>query len=105
MISKLILLFNYMLSQGLTIQEANQLSCIAFQESRVQYTALNFNTNGTTDYGLFQINEIHLKTCNTTPKKLLTFKGNSKCAIQLYKEQGLEIWSTYKKCEVKDGSK
>ncbi|KVC39107.1 BapC protein [Burkholderia pseudomultivorans] len=36
------------------------LRAIAWQESRNRPTALNKNTNGSVDYGLMQINSIHL---------------------------------------------
>jgi soluble lytic murein transglycosylase-like protein len=38
------------------------LRAIAWQESRNRPDALNKNTNGSTDYGIMQINSIHLST-------------------------------------------
>lgn len=38
------------------------LRAIAWQESRNRPEALNKNTNGSVDYGLMQINSIHLPT-------------------------------------------
>lgn len=38
------------------------LRAIAWQESRNRPDALNKNTNGSIDYGLMQINSIHLST-------------------------------------------
>jgi len=38
------------------------LRAIAWQESRNRPSALNKNTNGSVDYGLMQINSVHLST-------------------------------------------
>lgn len=94
-------LFNYLLISGLSHQEATQMTCLAFEESSLRPTAIHKNSNNTTDYGLFQINEVNIAACNTESKKLLTFEGNVSCAIKLYKEQGAEIWSTHRRCNGK----
>ena len=93
---KLILLFNYLISLGVTRPEAEQLTCLAFEESSFNEKAIHINNNKTKDFGLFQINSIWKKTCNTD---LLTIEGNVKCALELYYKEGPEIWATYRRCK------
>ena len=56
---------------------------IAYIESRINMDAIpRINSNGTIDYGLFQINSIHW---DTTCKQydITTVVGNTKCAIKI----------------------
>ena len=55
----------------------------------------HYNTNGTLDWGYFQINTVHLKRPGLNLRDLLDCKANIDFAFQLYKERGFEPWSTF----------
>lgn len=73
---------------------AAKMVCIAYEESKFKTDAINYNTNGTTDSGLFQINSVWANKCDN----LFNLNDNIECAIVVYKQQGLTAWSTHKKC-------
>ena len=74
------------------------VTCLAKYESHFKPNAVNDNENNSHDYGLLQINSIWLKTagCNTSVKNILDPEQNAKCALKIYKTQGLTAWTTYK---------
>jgi hypothetical protein len=56
----------------------------------------HYNSNGTLDWGYFQINTVHLKRPGLNLRDLLDCKANIDFAYQLYREQGgFTPWSTY----------
>lgn len=55
----------------------------------------HYNTDGTLDWGYFQINTVHLKRPGLNLRDLLDCKANIDFAYQLYSERGFEPWSTY----------
>ena len=56
----------------------------------------HYNSDGTLDWGYFQINTVHLKRPGLNLRDLLDCKANIDFAYQLYKEQGgFTPWSTY----------
>lgn len=56
----------------------------------------HYNTDGTLDWGYFQINTVHLKRPGLNLRDLLDCKANIDFAYQLYTEkQGFTPWSTY----------
>lgn len=55
----------------------------------------HYNTDGTLDWGYFQINTVHLKRPNVNLRDLLSCKANIDFAYQLYLERGFQPWSTY----------
>ena len=71
--------------------------CTAQYESSFYEQASNHNANGSTDYGLWQINSIHLGSsgCASTASALYVGATNAKCALEIYKEQGLGAWYGY----------
>ncbi len=70
--------------------------CVAKHESSYYTGATNTNTNGTTDYGLFQINSYYWgKTCDATASELMNPSVNAACAKIVYKQQGLNAWYGY----------
>jgi len=73
------------------------VTCLAAHESNFMPQAVNENANHTLDYGLLQINSVWLKKtgCNTIANKLLNPINNAKCALKIYKTQGLTAWTTY----------
>jgi hypothetical protein len=55
----------------------------------------HYNTDGTLDWGYFQINTVHLKRAGVNLRDLLDCKANIDFAYQLYTERGFQPWSTY----------
>jgi hypothetical protein len=56
----------------------------------------HYNSNGTLDWGYFQINTIHLQRPGLILRDLLDCKANIDFAYQLYQEKrGFTPWSTY----------
>jgi hypothetical protein len=56
----------------------------------------HYNTDGTLDWGYFQINTVHLKRPGLNLRDLLDCKANINFAYQLYvEEHGFTAWSTY----------
>ncbi len=56
----------------------------------------HYNTNGTLDWGYFQINTVHLKRPGLNLRDLLDCRANIDFAWQLYVEKGgFTPWSTY----------
>jgi hypothetical protein len=56
----------------------------------------HYNTDGTLDWGYFQINTVHLKRPGLNLRSLLDCKANIDFAYQLYLEShGFTPWSTY----------
>ena len=57
----------------------------------------HYNSDGTLDWGYFQINTVHLKRPGLNLRDLLDCRANIDFAYQLYVEkQGFSPWSTYK---------
>ena len=56
----------------------------------------HYNSDGTLDWGYFQINTVHLKRLGLNLHDLLDCKANIDFAFQLYQERGgFTPWSTY----------
>jgi hypothetical protein len=55
----------------------------------------HYNSDGTLDWGYFQINTVHLKRPGVNLRSLLDCKANIDFAYQLYTERGFQPWSTY----------
>jgi len=55
----------------------------------------HYNSDGTLDWGYFQINTVHLKRAGVNLRDLLDCQANIDFAYQLYKERGFEPWTTY----------
>lgn len=76
-----------------------KMICTAKYESSFHEEATNSNTNGTTDYGVFQINSIHVGStagCPSTAQELLDATTNAQCALGVFNVQGLDAWVAYK---------
>lgn len=81
---------------GWTGQDALTAFCIALAESGGDPTKTNTkNTNGSTDYGLFQINSVHTALLNG--KNWQDPTVNAAMAFSLYKGRGNKFidWATY----------
>lgn len=55
----------------------------------------HYNSDGTLDWGYFQINTVHLKRVGLNLRDLLDCRANIDFAYQLYRERGFQPWSTY----------
>jgi hypothetical protein len=71
---------------------ANIMAAIAMAESGGRMDAIDHDSNGSTDYGLWQINSVH----GYDPTQLLNNAlYNAKAAVAVFKSQGLGAWVTY----------
>lgn len=72
--------------------------CVAKHESSFRVDARNINENGSTDHGLFQINDAWwLAQCGVDPEGLKDPLVNAKCAKTVFDRQGLMAWYAYQK--------
>lgn len=55
----------------------------------------HYNSNGTLDWGYFQVNTVHLRRPGLNLRDLLDCRANIDFAYQLYQERGWTAWSTY----------
>ena len=55
----------------------------------------HYNSDGTLDWGYFQINTVHLKRAGLNLRDLLDCKANIDFAYQLYTERGFVPWTTF----------
>ncbi len=82
---------------GFPSSEIGPMVCTAKWESAWRDRSTNKNRNGSTDYGLFQINSIHLHDsgCPTTASALFDPATNARCAYSIWKRQGRNAWYGY----------
>ncbi len=63
----------------------------------------HYNSDGTLDWGYFQINTVHLKRPGINLRDLLDCKANIDFAYQLYREKrGFTPWSTFNNGEYRE---
>ena len=55
----------------------------------------HYNSDGTLDWGYFQINTVHLKRPGLNLRDLLDCRANIDYAYRLYTERGFEPWTTF----------
>ncbi len=80
--------------------EAATMTCIAVAESNLNSRAVHYNeSDGTFDYGLFQINQIHIGTLVHSSNDLMNTNQNIRIAVKIYKRDGFTVWATYRKCK------
>jgi len=70
---------------------------IAKAESGLKEDNYHYNSNGTIDIGIFQVNEVHWVKDGCSPAELFIAKSNVDCAYQIWKQQGWEPWVVYQK--------
>lgn len=70
---------------------------IAKNESSFRPWKTHKNRNKTIDHGLLQINDIWLDHCKATSASLRNPAINARCALEVYRKQGLHAWSSYHK--------
>jgi hypothetical protein len=76
-----------------------KMLCTIKYESNFYERASNRNSNGSVDYGLFQVNSLHFHDagCPSTAAGLYDATANTKCALRIYKSQGINAWYGYQK--------
>ncbi len=76
-----------------------KMLCTIKYESNFYERASNRNTNGSVDYGLFQVNSTHFHDagCPSSASGLYDATTNTKCALHIYKSQGNNAWYGYQK--------
>jgi len=86
---------------GETNQHIITMIKIAKAESGLRADAMNKNTNGTFDLGVFQINDCHSKRISRADR--LDYEKNITFAYQLHQEQGHKFtaWSVWNKGLIK----
>lgn len=84
---------------GFPSNQVGRMLCTIKYESNFYERASNKNKNGSTDYGLFQINSIHFGNgnCPSSSSGLYTAATNAKCAYTIFKSQGNNAWYGYQK--------
>lgn len=83
----------YAKAAGFTQTQMVVMTAIGFAESSGDTTATHRNSNGSTDYGVWQINSVHSKLLsNHNWKNPL---DNAKMAHSIFKSQGYGAWSSY----------
>ena len=63
---------------------------VAYGESGLRWNAHNTNTNGSEDFGVFQINSVHTKRFGSEFKT--DYKSNIQVAYKLFKQQSFNPW-------------
>ena len=95
---------SYLKDAGFPSGSVDTMVCISKYESSFNCDATNRNGDGSTDYGLFQINSYYwcsgdplskYDECNTPCDKLFSCQSNANCAYRVYKEQGFDAWYGY----------
>jgi hypothetical protein len=71
------------------------LAIQAAENSKGDCEAYHYNSDGTLDWGYFQINSVHLTRRGVNLRDLLDCKANIDFAYQLYSEEGFRPWSTF----------
>ncbi len=93
------ILIDLLLNYGLPQDKLFEMVCIAYEESKFDSKAVNHsNSNGTIDYGLYQINSIWIEELNLSIPKIMNLHANVKAAVFIYKKQGITAWATHKRC-------
>lgn len=85
---------------GFAEEEIPQMVCAAKYESSFYAEAENRNRNGSTDYGLFQINdELWAGACGLSTAALYDPAKNARCARKVFKSGGIRSWYGYRRHE------
>lgn len=64
---------------------------VALAESGGSISAQHVNSDGSTDYGPWQVNSVH----GYSPSVLLTPEGNAQAAFQVWQQDGWRPWTAY----------
>jgi lipocalin len=95
---------SYLRKSGFPEYSVATMVCISKYESSYNCDATNKNTDGSTDYGLMQINSYYwcsgdpkskYNSCGTTCTSLFNCQTNTNCAYIVWKQQGYTAWYGY----------
>lgn len=96
---------SYLQKSGFPSYTIATMVCISKYESSYNCDATNKNTDGSTDYGLMQINSYYwcsggtlskYNECNVACSSLFNCQYNTNCAYIVWKQQGYTAWYGYK---------
>ena len=94
----------YLRNAGFPSSSIGTMVCISKYESSWNCDATNKNVDGSTDYGLFEINSYYwcsgdatskYNECGASCASLMDCQKNTNCAYRVYKEQGYNAWYGY----------
>ena len=94
----------YLKNAGFPQNTIGTMVCISKYESSWNCDATNKNNDGSTDYGLFEINSYYwcsgdptskYNECGTSCSSLMDCQKNTNCAYKVYREQGYNAWYGY----------
>lgn len=94
----------YLKNAGFSSSNIPTMVCISKYESSFNCDATNKNTDGSTDYGLFEINSYYwcsgdsaskYNECSATCVSLFDCQKNTNCAYKVWREQGYNAWYGY----------
>jgi lysozyme C len=97
---------SYLKKSGFPDYTIPTMVCISKYESSYNCDATNKNTDGSTDYGLFQINSYYwcsgdtlskYNECKIACSSLFNCQYNTNCAYIVWKQQGFTAWYGYQK--------
>jgi hypothetical protein len=74
------------------------LEAIIKCESRGNPNAVNLNRNGTRDWGVFQVNDVHRKRMSEMGLNIENPDHSYQFGLLLYKEQGVAPWFSSRHC-------
>ncbi len=96
---------SYLRKSGFPEYTIATMVCISKYESSYNCDAINKNTDGSTDYGLMQVNSYwwcsgdptsKYNGCSTSCTSLYNCQTNTNCAYIVWKQQGYNAWYGYK---------
>jgi Lysozyme like domain len=88
-------IYGALVNAGVPSNDATTLTAISGAESGFGASQVSgVNTNGTTDYGVFQINSVH-SDLNPASLPNADLQTQANAAASVYNSQGLSAWSTY----------
>jgi lysozyme C len=96
---------SYLRKSGFPESSIGTMICISKYESSYNCDAKNKNTDGSTDYGLMQINSYwwcsgdpvsKYNGCSVSCSSLYNCQSNTNCAYVVWKQQGYNAWYGYK---------
>ena len=96
---------SYLRKSGFPESSIGTMVCISKYESSYNCDAKNTNTDGSSDYGLFQINSYYwcsgdpkskYNECGISCTSLYNCQSNSNCAYTVWRQQGYNAWYGYK---------
>ncbi len=96
---------SYLRKSGFPEYSVPTMVCTSKYESSYNCDATHKNTDGSSDYGLMQINSYYwcsgdplskYNSCGATCSSLLNCQSNANCAYTVWKQQGYTAWYGYK---------